>query len=218
MVRLSCLEFRCNLGRLQVNLNQDCATTYITVVYLDHSLKEVIIMTNHERADMLIKTIKIWQFLQHVDNLVDDGDLAAAAIVNDFFSRYNLSLTEVKNNGVLPWVQLKTNFSLLLVTLCFARNQSWDDTEMKPPSDYDLDCKLPKSPAISQVIRTIRNAAAHEFENRNSISFPEGCVASFQAKHGCRITGEVAFRTEEGFVDFLKDYIRAIQKMAIKSL
>ena len=34
MVRPLWLGFRCNLGRLQINLKQGCTTTYITVVYL----------------------------------------------------------------------------------------------------------------------------------------------------------------------------------------
>ena len=130
-------------------------------------------MTNHERADMLIKTIKIWEFLQHVDELIDNGDSAAVAIADDFFSRYSLSVTDAKNNGILPWVQMKTNLSILLVTICFARQQKWNRAGMKSLQKYEIDCNGINSPDIDKVITIIRNAVVHEFNRGGQYSFSQ---------------------------------------------
>jgi hypothetical protein len=71
------------------------------------------LMNAHDNADMLIKTIKIWQFLQHVDELIDNGDRKASIVVTDFFKRYDLpfeiSVENLKSAGVLPFAQLKTH-------------------------------------------------------------------------------------------------------------
>lgn len=189
-------------------------------------------MNAHDNADMLIKTIKIWQFLQYVDELVDNGDRKASIVVTDFFKRYDLSfeisVENLKSAGVLPFAQLKTTVALLLITLCFARRKvftrervddpDWDKAGMRHPSTYDLDCKSPTDPDISQVIRTMRDAAAHAFDRDNSILFPEGKIVSFQAIRGDRVGSIVTFCTVDGFVDFLKDYIRAVQSEVITQM
>ena len=177
-------------------------------------------MTDHDNADMLIKTINIWMFLQYFDELIEVGDEGSTKIVSDFFKRYNLSFEDVQNSGLLPLAQLKTTLSLLLVTLFFARwrvdDSRWTAAGMKTALDYDLDCENPPNPGISEIIRTLRNAAAHAFDEGNFdyMSFPEGKVVSFQTNRGG--TKKVTFCTAEGFVDFLQDYIRAIKQEAVR--
>ena len=117
---------------------------------------------------------------------------------------------------MFPLSQLTTTLSILLVTLFFARwridDSRWTAAEMKTASDYDLDCENPPNPSISEIIRTIRNAAAHAFEDGNFdyMSFPEGKVVSFQTNRGG--TRRVTFCTAEGFVNFISDYIRGIKQ------
>lgn len=176
-------------------------------------------MTTHENADMVIKTIKIWQFLQHIDSLVEEDEVCSTTIVNDFFKRYGVSLDDLKTFGILPLAQLKTTLSILLSTLCFARWKVEDsiwETDMKNPSDYDLECKGPKNPKIYQVVRTIRNAAAHGFDDDDFLTFPEGKVVSFKTEY--RGVSQVTFRSEKGFIDFLRDYIRVVQKTAVDQM
>ena len=185
-------------------------------------------MDNHESANMLIKTIKIWQFLQYFDELFENDDLNATTIVEGFFKRYDLSLEQIKESGVLPFAQLTTTLSLLLVTFCYARKNiftkekaedpGWDIAGMRAPSYYDLECKRPEHPNMSQVIRTIRNAAAHGFDDDDWLSFPQGKVVSFQTKRGDKVNSIVTFCTEKGFVRFLSDYIQAIQREIVKEL
>ena len=168
---------------------------------------------------MLIKTIKIWQFLQHLDGLVEEEDERTTSIVNDFFKPYGLSIDDLKNYGMLPFAQLKTTLSILLSTLCFARwkveDSHWENS-MRSLSYYDLECQGPDRPKISQVIRTIRNAAAHGFDDSDFLTFPEGKVVSFQTTQ--RGISKVTFCTERGFVDFVSDYIRVIQRTAVEHM
>ena len=171
-------------------------------------------MTTHEMPNMLIKTTKIWQFLQYLDSLIEEDEVHSTTIVNDFFERSGFSLDDMKTNGMLPFVQLKTTLSLLLSTLCFARwrveNSDWE-AGMKKPSDYDLECEGPNDPDIFQVIRTIRNAAAHGFDDDDFLTFPPDKVVSFKTTY--RRISKVTFCSEEGFLDFVRDYLRVIQRM-----
>lgn len=177
-------------------------------------------MDTRENANMLIKTINVWQFLQYFDDLVERDDDRSTSILHDFFIRhYNLSLDHLKTSGILPLAQLTTTLSLLLSTLCFARwrieDSSWEEG-MKKPVDYDMHCEGPENPRIAQVIRTMRNAAVHGFDDSDYISFPEEKIVSFQTKH--RGFSRVTFCTAIGFVSFIQDYIRVIKKETVKQM
>ena len=176
-------------------------------------------MTNHDKADMLIKTIKIWQFLQFFDSLVEVGDERATTILNGHFSRYGLSVSDLKENGVLPFAQLKTTLSILMSTLCFARWEVDDSIwkkNMKGASDYNMEYEGSTDPSMSEMIRTIRNATAHGFDNEDSITFPKEKVVSFQATHSG--VSKVTFCSKEGFVEFLRDYVKVVQNTVVDQM
>jgi hypothetical protein len=174
-------------------------------------------MNAHDRADMIIKTIKLWQLVQHIDQGLEDGDDPTTTVVDSYFRRYGLTLPQLAEAGLLPLAQLKTTLAMMMVTLCFARTKvtadEWHNAGMIVRPEYDLRCKAPEQPTIDQVMRTLRNAAAHGFEDDGCVSFPEGSIVAFQSG-----SSRVVFRTARGFVMFLQDFMRAVQKVAIAQM
>ena len=178
-------------------------------------------MTKRERADMLIKTVNVWRFMLHCDQLFDNEDDHATEIVSGFFANRSISIEQAKRNGVLPLTQLMTSLGVLYMTLFYAstkEKQRWI-AWMKGPQAYDIRCsgpRCPRSPDIYQVICALRNAAAHEFDDDNDISicFPKERVVAFHTIRG--VVSTVTFCTRSGLAEFLEDFVRAVQRMALQ--
>ena len=177
-------------------------------------------MTAREQADTLVLTLNIWRFLQYCDQMIAKGDKTATDLVGSHFSSRGWSLDQAVRNNWLPFMRLQTTISILHITLFFARSMNEDlwIESMKGPRTYDISCsgpKCPKAPNIYQVVRVMRNAIAHEFDEESaggSVSFPSDGFVSFSAKEGV-VTG-VTFGTTEGMAGFLEDFVSALQKVA----
>lgn len=180
-------------------------------------------MTKKQQSDMLIKMLQIWHFVRYCDRMIEAGDEHATKIVSRYYADRSIGVDEARLRGVLPMAQLDTTIAMLHTTLFFAstkeksRWQAW----MKGPQAYDIRCsgmKCPRNPNIFQVICTIRNALAHEFDddNRISVSFPAGeeAVVSFDTTRG--VVSAVKFLTRRGLGDFLADLTEAVRRMSLE--
>lgn len=173
-------------------------------------------MTSHNRAEMIVRNVQVWKFLQYFDEMVEAKDDRAIWIMNGFLWPKNLSVE--RHGNVLPLAQLMTTIGTLLVTFFVGRATKphrWSG-KMREPCDYDLRCggpKCPESPTIHQVICAMRNALAHAFDDDGepSVRFPERGVISFATAKG--VVSRVTFLTEMGFVIFVRDYVNAIQRI-----
>ena len=177
-------------------------------------------MTAREQADTLVLTLNIWRFLQYCDQMVAKGDKTAMDLVEGHFNSRGWSLDKAVRNNWLPFMRLQTTLSILHVTLFYARSMDeplWIES-MKGPGMYDISCsgpKCPEKPNMYQVIRVMRNAVAHEFDEESacsSVSFPSDGFVAFSAKEG--VVTRVTFGTMEGTADFLEDFALALQKVA----
>ena len=196
-------------------------------------------MNAHDEADMLIKTITVWRFLQHVDEEIEGGNEEARAVANRFFDGYaslhGMSIADIADLGLLPFAQLKTTMAILQVTLCYGWSffrpiggertrritvEEWREAGIQEPlvDCYDLRCTGPENPDICQLLRILRSAVAHCFDDSNGhhITFAEAEVVSFRtSRHG---ESSVIFRTQEGFVKFVRDYVHAVESIATNRL
>ena len=181
-------------------------------------------MTSHDRANMLLKTINLFMFVQRFDEMVESGDASAVSVLKRFLRSTSLPFEHAQRSGLLPLAQLTTTLSILLITVVFARQRDagWWEKNMEDLRYYGIVCggsKCPERPSIYHVIRTMRNAMAHGFDHEGddaAISFPEGSVVSFRATEG--VVSTVTFGHEAGFVVFLDAFLRAIKRMIREDL
>ena len=131
-------------------------------------------MTSYDRAQMIIKNVHVWQFLQFFDEMVEAQDNRATWIMNAFLYPKKMSVDQAQ--GVLPLVQLTTTMGMLLVTFLCGReidSYRWQG-KLRVPSDYDVHCsgsRCPEYPTIHQMIINMRNALAHAFDGGDSVLF-----------------------------------------------
>ena len=178
-------------------------------------------MTSHDRAQMIVKNVHAWRFLQYFDEMVEARDERATWIMDAFLFPKKLSVD--RHGGVLPLAQLTTTMGILLVTFFVGREidaRRWQG-RMRTPSDYDVHCggpMCPASPTIHQMICNMRNALAHAFDDHGgtSVSYPDDGVISFKTSKG--VVSSVTFRTEMGFVTFIRDYVQAIQQLVVEDM
>ena len=190
-------------------------------------------MNEHEQFEMILKTINVWEFLQYIDELYENNKECGEQIMNGFYQkRHKWTAEYACKGGMLPHAQLKTTLSILLVTLCYARStvtqEEWIEAGMKENSEcYDIciDSNRPRN--VETIIRTIRNAAAHCFDNKDRIVFPDGKILSFQTQgkisssdgaSSREYDSRVEFNTADGFIKFVSDYLSAIRKIIKKQL
>lgn len=185
-------------------------------------------MNRHELADLLLKTLIVFDFLQFVDEGFEKGDPHARGVVNGFLSIKSNPAVRDAILHVLPFVQLETTLSILMVTACFAsriREDGWSNLGLSIKPEYHVRWESPegtlKSPTFSDVIRTMRNASAHlpDFFSADgsafvNVSFDTGCVSFASQRPRSRLT----FETPDGFVEFLRDYLRAVRKLVAEKL
>ncbi len=188
-------------------------------------------MTPREQADLLIKTIKVWQFLQFVDERVERGDEQTRELVETFFARYLppqpcVTIARLDGLGVLPLAQLKPSLAILQASFHYGWSlvkataaKEWLDAGLSPPATYKVSCRGPKNPDITQLLRVLRNAHAHTFDRspNGGIAFPAGAVVEFASttKHGHQ---SVTFPETAGFLRFVGDYTGAVQRVAVARL
>jgi hypothetical protein len=185
-------------------------------------------MKREELAEIILKTLNIFDFLQFVDECCENSDLQSRKLVNDYFhARYGTGSDEMQ--GVLPLAQMKTTLPILLVTVCFAsgiKEEEWSNVDFSIKPQYTLsftsDSNRINYPKVSEVIRTLRNACAHlpdlvgNNKDRANVSFDNGCVVFFSLRP--KTETEVVFSTQKGFVAFLSDYLRAVRRLVRTNL
>ena len=175
-------------------------------------------MTSHDRANMLLKTINLFMFVQRFDEMVESGDPSAVSVLKRFLKSISFPFEQAQR-GLLPLAQLPTTLSILLIMVVFARKRDagWWEQNMDGLRFYGIVCggsKCPERPSIYHVIRTMRNAMAHGFDHEGddaAISFPQDSVVSFRATEG--VVSTVTFSHAAGFVVFIDAFLRAIKRM-----
>lgn len=177
-------------------------------------------MKREELADMIYKTLYVFDFLQFVDEGYETNDFRARNLVDAFFEQRRGNGPDIRS-WFLPLAQLKTTLSVLMITVCFANSieeREWDGVGFSIMQEYDVAYFLNEvqnlNPKVGEVLKTVRNACAHlpdcvvNGKEQVNVPFDNGCVTFFSM----RPNSQVSFLTQNGFVAFLRDYLRAIKK------
>ncbi len=182
-------------------------------------------MSRSELADLILKTLVLFEFIQFIDDSYERGELHAQSVVEEFFSKSEARST--CKTYFLPLAQLKTTLSLLGVTLCFAssiKEDEWGAVGFSIRPEFELvfvqkDSVEATGNNVTDIIVTMRNASAHlpdiiqAASPGANVSFDECCVSFASWDPRGRFRSRVTFRSQRGFVLFLRDYIPAVKKL-----
>ena len=188
-------------------------------------------MTKGDLSDIILKTINIFDFLQYIDEGYENQNQMFVKVVDQYYKdRYNIEL--INHKGLINFAQLKTTLSMLVITVCFASqatDDQWREIGFNFKKEYDIEFKFKgkqkEEPSISEIIKTMRHASAHLPDNlwirsgsdnvKSNIHFDKCCVCftSYSKNSKKDENARVTFKSENGFLKFLSDYIKSIKKL-----
>lgn len=176
-------------------------------------------MTPKELAETVLLQLECFWLLQELDEECRCNDPAISAALDRIYHERNRPVTW---RELHPFVRLKTTLGLLVVPISFASRLSAEELDahgFSVRTEHNIlfreGCREIRSPEPSRVLLVLRNALAHlpEFAVGGSgpnVSFDEGILRCW-TRTG---SSEVVFRSEDGFISFLRDLLPVVRKAA----
>jgi len=172
-------------------------------------------MTNEKLAETILLQLEIFVLVQFIDERCERNDADAIRLLTDLHLQRH---PDLRWEDLLPLVRLNTSFAMLTLPICFVSR--FDDEELyefgfRVRPEHDLlyrDKGRVTAATSSKVLRTFRNAIAHlpDFAAGTGTCLPNVTFDEGIARLSSRDT-ELVFRSEEGYVQFLRDLIPAIR-------
>jgi hypothetical protein len=199
-------------------------------------------MNKHELARAVLYQIEGFFLLQEIDYLVAHEEQLIAPVLNKIYAQRSLSWGL---NGFFPLIGSSAAMCMLFLPISYIAghtDEELNELGLEIKNQYKFIYKedgIDVSPTTKKVLKTIRNALAHisDFSSHNkqsesdaSITFDQG-VIRFRSKRdeflrrtkaNKKIKKEIictlVFDTQEGFILFLGDVIKATKKLTSSRL
>lgn len=171
-------------------------------------------MNENELAETVLMQLECFWILQELDHKIKCGNGDAKKIMSDIYQGRLIG----DNWSKMEFIQIKTTLPMLTLPICLLcrlDEQGLQDVGFEVGKRHNTTCRVTNGPEnTTWALRVIRNALAHlpDFvagKCNPNVTFDEGVV-----KLKSERLGEIVFNDEKGFVEFVRDVIRASRKYA----